>query len=184
MGKKISVDSATMMNKGLEIIEAKYLFDIDESGIEVLIHPEAVVHSMVEFADSSILAQMAVPDMRGPIQYALTYPYRVKSSIAKVDFSKIGKLTFDKPDTQKFPCLELARRAARTGGTAPAALCAADEEAVKHYLDGGIKFSGIAKTIEKVLKKHKNITGRELVIYDVLEADRWARQEARAICCR
>ena len=183
MGKKISVDSATMMNKGLEIIEAKYLFNVDEKNIEVLVHPEAIVHSMVEFADSSVLAQLALPDMRGPIQYALTYPYRTQSSVGRVDFSKIGGFTFRSPDTAKFPCLRLAREAASAGGTAPAVLCAADEEAVRHYLEGDIAFSTIPKTIEKVLSKHKNITGRELVVYDVLESDRWAREEAKRLCC-
>jgi 1-deoxy-D-xylulose-5-phosphate reductoisomerase len=184
MGKKISVDSATMMNKGLEIIEARCLFNVAQEEIEVLVHPEAMIHSMVEFADNSVLAQLAVPDMRGPIQYALTYPSRIKGMTAKVDLAKLGNLTFRKPDAAKFPCLGLARSAAADGGTAPAVLCAADEEAVRCYLDGRIKLTGIAKTIEKVLSKHRNITGRELVVYDVLESDRWAREEAKKICSR
>ncbi|MDD5421962.1 MAG: 1-deoxy-D-xylulose-5-phosphate reductoisomerase [Candidatus Omnitrophota bacterium] len=182
MGKKISVDSATMMNKGLEIIEAKHLFDINEKEIEVLIHPEAIIHSMVELTDGAILAQMGAPDMRSPIQYALTYPNRLKSLARNVDFSRIAALTFRQPDVKKFPCLSIARQAARDGGSAPAALCAADEELVGAYLGKKIRFSDIPKNIEKVLSRHKNID-REPSIYDVLEADRWAREEARSLCC-
>lgn len=184
MGRKISVDSATMMNKGLEIIEAKYLFDVDEDRIEVLIHPEAIVHSMVEFADGSVIAQLGVPDMRIPIQYALTYPERASGIVRKVDFARIGKLSFFSPDLKKFPCLGLARRAAKDALTAPAVLCAADEEAVKYYLDGDIEFSDIPKIIEKVLSRHKNTKRGPLAIGDILDADRWARQEARTLCCR
>jgi 1-deoxy-D-xylulose-5-phosphate reductoisomerase len=183
MGKKISVDSATMMNKGLEVIEAKYLFGVDDKYIEVLIHPEAVIHSMIELTDGSVFAQLGVPDMRLPIQYALTFPLRAGSAIERLDFTKIGKLEFFKPDLQKFPCLALARRAASAGGTAPGVLCASDEEAVKSYLEGDLKFTDIPKIIEKVLSRHKNITERELTIYDILEADRWAREEVRSICC-
>jgi len=182
MGRKISVDSATMMNKGLEIIEAKYLFDISEDRIEVLIHPEAIIHSMVEFIDGSVLAQLAVPDMRIPIQYALTYPSRRRSTFRSVDFSKVGSLTFQEPDIRRFPCLELAREAVRSGGTAPAALCAADEEAVRAYLGGSIRFSEIPKVIEKVLSRHNNAIGRGLSIQNVLDAEGWAKEEARAIC--
>lgn len=182
MGRKISVDSATMMNKGLEIIEAKFLFNMDERDIEILVHPEAIVHSMVEFADRTVMAQMASPDMRGPIQYALTYPIRMKSSVACVDFAGIGKFSFRRADTGKFPCLRLAREAAAAGGTAPAVLCAADEEAVRFYLEGKISFTSIPKIIEKVLSGNKNIIGRELVVYDVLESDRWAREKARSLC--
>ena len=140
MGKKISVDSATMMNMGLEIIEAKHLFGVDEREIEVLIHPEAIIHSMVEFIDGTILAQLGTPDMRLPIQYALTYPERKKNIVKNIDFAKVGKLSFSKPDLDKFPCLELARAAARLGGTAPAVLCACDEEVVKKYLEGFFSF--------------------------------------------
>ncbi len=183
MGKKISVDSATMMNKGLEIIEAKYLFGVDDKYIEVLIHPEAVIHSMIELTDGSVFAQLGVPDMRLPIQYALTFPLRAGSAIERLDFTKIGKLAFFKPDLQKFPCLALARHAASAGGTAPGVLCASDEEVVKSYLEGDMKFTDIPKIIEKVLSRHKNITERELTIYDILEADRWAREEVRSICC-
>lgn len=183
MGRKISVDSATMMNKGLEIIEAKYLFGVDDEYIKVLIHPEAVIHSMVELTDGTVFAQLGVPDMRVPIQYALTFPQRAGNAIERLDFSKVKKLSFLEPDVKKFPCLELARCAAAAGGTAPSVLCASDEEVVKSYLGGDIKFTDIPRIIEKVISRHKNITEREPAIYDILEADRWAREEARSICC-
>jgi 1-deoxy-D-xylulose-5-phosphate reductoisomerase len=183
MGKKISVDSATMMNKGLEILEAQALFGIDEARIEVVVHPEAVIHSMVEFADGAVMAQMAVPDMRIPIQYALTYPERLPSPAGRIDLARTGKLTFMKPDGARFPCLGLARSAARSGGTAPAVLSASDEEAVRSYLNGRIKFTRIPQVIEKVLARHRVLGGR-LSVGAVLEADAWAREEARSICCR
>jgi len=184
MGRKVSVDSATMMNKGLEVIEAGSLFGLPQDRIEVLIHPEAIVHSMVEFSDSAILAQLGTPDMRLPIQYALTYPDRAPSPVERIDFSKIKNLSFNKPDVKKFPSLGLARQAARDGGTRPAVLCAADEEAVRNFLDGAIKFSGITKVIEKVLSRHNNINKRELTLPDVLASQAWAREEARSICWR
>ena len=184
MGKKISVDSATMMNKGLEIIEAKHLFGVDEREIEVLIHPEAIIHSMVEFIDGTILAQLGTPDMRLPIQYALTYPERKKNIVKNIDFAKVGKLSFSKPDLDKFPCLELARAAARLGGTAPAVLCACDEEVVKKYLEGKIRFSDITGIIEKVFRKHKSSIVKEPAITDILEAEGWAREETRLLCYR
>lgn len=183
MGEKITIDSATMMNKGLEIIEAQYLFNISENQVEVLIHPEAIIHSMVEFIDGAVLAQLAIPDMRIPIQYALTYPDRLEGSSRSVDFLKTNRLSFLKPDTNKFPSLDLARAAARSGGTSPAVLCAADEEAVQCYLDGRIRFSDIPKVIEKVLSRHKNISGQNPSLRDILDAVEWAKEEARAICC-
>jgi len=183
MGRKISVDSATMMNKGLEIIEAKYLFGISEERIEVLVHPEAIVHSMVEFFDGAVLAELAVPDMRLPIQYALTYPARIACPVRRVDFAASGGLTFRKPNVRKFPCLELAREAAASEGTAPAVLCASDEEAVRCYLDRKIKFSDIPRTIERVLAKHKNKGNSNLTVERVLEAGLWAREETRSMCC-
>lgn len=184
MGRKISVDSATMMNKGLEIIEAKYLFDIDEKRIEVLVHPEAIVHSMVEFTDASVIAQLAMPDMRLPIEFALTYPERAKPIVRRVDFAGIGSLSFRAPDIKKFPCLGIARAAAASGGLAPAVLCASDEEAVAAYLDGKIKLSGIPKIIDKVLARHKHAADRsEPSIGDILDADAWAREETRRLCC-
>ncbi len=182
MGRKITVDSATMMNKGLEIIEAMRLFDIDEKIIEVLIHPEAIIHSMVEFRDASVLAQMAVPDMRLPIQYALTYPERLGAVTKRVDFSKVGSLTFREPDLGKFPCLRLAREAARAGGLAPAVLNASDEAAVESFLEGDIGFTDIPRIIEKVLSKQKKLSDNRIGIDEVIEADRWAREEARSIC--
>lgn len=184
MGKKISVDSATMMNKGLEIIEARWLFDVDEKNIEVLVHPEAVVHSMVEFVDGAVLAQMGVPDMRAPIQYAITYPSRRPSPAGRVDFKSLGSLTFRAPDTGKFPCLGLARSALRQGGTAPAALNAANEEAVRCFLSGGMKFSRIPAVIERVLSRHKNLKAKEPSLADITASDDWARCEARSSCCR
>jgi 1-deoxy-D-xylulose-5-phosphate reductoisomerase len=182
MGRKISVDSATMMNKGLEIIEAQHLFGIDQKRIEVLIHPEAIVHSMVEFSDGAVIAQLGAPDMRIPIQYALTYPYRRAGTVQGVDFAAVSKLTFRRPDLSKFPCLGMARAAARSGGTAPAALCAADEEAVNMYLDKKIRFTEIPKVIEKIMARHKNRSGDGLTIDEVMRAGEWAKEEARSIC--
>jgi 1-deoxy-D-xylulose-5-phosphate reductoisomerase len=183
MGEKITVDSATMMNKGLEIIEAQYLFNTSEDKIEVLVHPEAIIHSMVGFADGAILAQLAIPDMRIPIQYAMTYPVRRRGFLKSVDFSKVKNLSFRAPDIVKFPCLGLAREAARAGGTYPAVLCAADEEAVQNYLDGKITFYEIPKVIEKVISRHKKAKSAGLSLGDVVDAGEWAREEARAICC-
>ncbi len=182
MGRKISVDSATMMNKGLEVIEAKHLFGVREEMIEVLIHPEAIVHSMVELIDGSVLAQLGVPDMRIPIQYAITYPERSDSVSDKVDFAGTGRLSFEKPDTGRFRCLTLAISASRKGGTFPAVLNAADEEAVRYYLDGKIKFSSIPKIIERVLMRHKCAKNPVLNIGDLMKADAWAREEARSLC--
>jgi len=183
MGKKISVDSATLMNKGLEIIEAMRLFSVNLDEIEVLIHPEAIVHSMVEFIDGSILAQMAVCDMRLPIQYALGYPDRLPLAFQlKFDFTKVKRFTFTQPDIKKFPCLGLAYEAARKGGTFPAVLNASNEEAVLNYLDRRIKFTRIPEVVEKVLSRHRNIS--KPALDDILEADRWSREEARAICSR
>ena len=181
MGKKISVDSATLMNKGLEVIEAQWLFSVPLDEIEILIHPEAVVHSMVEFIDGSILAQVSVPDMRLPIQYALSFPSRLpQKSGLYLDFKKVGRFTFSRPNIGKFPCLRLAYDAAKNGGTYPAVLNAANEEAVLNYLDGNIKFTDIPKVIETTLSRHK---GRAFVTLDnILEADRWSREEARKLC--
>lgn len=182
MGRKISVDSATMMNKGLEIIEAKHLFGIDEKFIDVIIHPQAIIHSMVEFADGTVQAQLGVTDMRIPIQYALTYPERAGTSIGLLDFYKIKNLSFRKPDYEKFPCLKLAQRAAKYGGTTTAALCAADEEAVNSYLNQEISFSEIPSVIDRVLSRHKKSIKDKPEIGDILKAEAWARQEARSIC--
>jgi 1-deoxy-D-xylulose-5-phosphate reductoisomerase len=179
MGKKISVDSATLMNKGLEVIEASLLFDIPVSRIEVLIHPEAIVHSFVEFVDGIILAQMATPDMRLPIQYALTYPERVKSKVAGVNFSQLSSLTFSPPDLNKFPCLGIAYQVAHQGGSFPCVLNAVNEECVAAFLRGEIKLPHIPKILDKVLSKHKKIEHPSLD--EILEIDNWARREANKL---
>ena len=181
MGNKITVDSATMMNKGLEIIEARWLFDIEARDIEVLVHPEAIIHSMIELVDGMVFAQMSMPDMRIPIQYAMTYPERFRTKTAPVDFLKLKDLTFRPPDTNKFPCLRLAREALVDGGTYPAVLNAADEEAVNEYLKGSINFTHIPVVIEKVLSRHKAGRGK-LSICDVIGAERWAREEIHKLC--
>jgi 1-deoxy-D-xylulose-5-phosphate reductoisomerase len=182
MGRKITVDSATMMNKGLEIIEAKWLFEACESSIEVLVHPEAIVHSMVEFVDGSIIAQLGVPDMRIPIQYALTYPSRIATRMPRLDFSVTTSLSFRSPDIDKFPCLGLAREALKKGSTHPAVLNAADEEAVRCYLEGGIRFTAIPKIIEKVLGRHRSPKAGSLSLDNITEAEEWAKEEARSLC--
>jgi len=181
MGSKISVDSATMMNKGLEIIEARWLFDIEEAKIDVLVHPEAAVHSMIELIDGTVFAQISLPDMRIPIQYAITYPARACTEVEFLDFSSIKNLSFRKPDLAKFPCLKLAREALKRGGTYPAVLNAADEEMVRSYLKGGVKFSRIPSIIEKVLERHKRSKCKPS-ISDIMEAESWARKETVKLC--
>ncbi|MFH1645227.1 MAG: 1-deoxy-D-xylulose-5-phosphate reductoisomerase [Candidatus Omnitrophota bacterium] len=180
MGKKITVDSATLMNKGLEVIEASVLFGVDIAKIDVVIHPEAVIHSMVEFIDGSIIAQLGIADMQLPIQYALTYPKRLSSEHLRLDFKKIRNLTFCEPDNAKFPCLRLAIDSAGKGGTYPAALNAANEVAVNAFLKEEISFNEIPGIIEKVLSNHKGVDMPSLD--DVFAADSWAREEAKAIC--
>jgi 1-deoxy-D-xylulose-5-phosphate reductoisomerase len=175
MGKKITIDSATLMNKGLEVIEAKWLFNIDIDKIEVVVHPQSIIHSMVEFQDGSIIAQMGVPDMKVPIQYALTYPERKKNSLDRLDLVKSGKLTFEYPDIDTFKCLRLAIDALKKGGTMPAVLNAANEVAVELFLSEKIKFLEIADAIEKIMGIHNIIN--EPSLEDVLKADRWARRE-------
>jgi len=184
MGKKISVDSATMMNKGLEVIEAHHLFGLGFDKIKVVIHPETVVHSMVEFIDGSILAQMACCDMRIPIQYALTYPSRFISPVKGIGFSKLKTLNFYQPDFKKFPCLEMAYEAARYGGTYPSVLNASNEIAVGEFLKGRIGLTDIPKVIEKVLGLHKGVKGPGL--RDILETDKWARIKTKEMirCCQ
>lgn len=175
MGRKISIDSATMMNKGLEIIEARMLFDLGPEKIKVLIHPQSIVHSMVEYSDGSVIAQLGYPDMRIPIQYALTYPERMAAIYKKLDLVKTGKLEFSEADKEAFPCIRLAYEALREGGTMPAVLNGANEKAVELFLTGKIGFTDIPETIEKVMDKHDLI--REPVIEDIVEADFWARCE-------
>lgn len=181
MGSKISVDSATMMNKGLEVIEAKWLFDIEQNKIDVLVHPQALVHSMAELIDGTVFAQISLPDMRIPIQYAITYPDRLGTEVGFSNFSKIKNLSFQEPDLDKFPCLRLAREALKMSGTYPAVLNAADEEAVKSYLKGDMKFSRIPAVIEKVLEHHKRVTV-EPSIDDIMGAESWAREETVKLC--
>lgn len=176
MGPKISVDSATMMNKGLEVIEARWLFDVPVRQIEVLIHPEAVIHSMVEFIDGSVLAQLGVTDMRLPIQHALTYPDRLPTSLPALDLAAVGRLTFEPPNRAKFPCLSFGYAAADAGGTAPAVLNAANEACVQAFLDGRIPFTTIPATIEAVLSHHQLVP--DPTLDDVVAADRWARDDA------
>jgi 1-deoxy-D-xylulose-5-phosphate reductoisomerase len=179
MGKKISIDSATLMNKGLEVIEANYLFDLPVDKIKVVIHPEALVHSLVQFLDGTIIAQLSRADMRIPIQYALTYPERFPVSMSKLDFSQTRNLSFHLPDLSKFPCLRLALAAARERGLAGCVLNASDEECVAAFLEGKIRLTDIAWIIEKVLAKLKNKLNPTL--QEILQADQWARDQVRTI---
>lgn len=178
MGRKISVDSATLMNKGLEVIEATWLFALPESKVEVLVHPQSVVHSLVEYADGSILAQMGAPDMRTPIAQALAWPERINSGVQSLNLSEIGRLEFEPPDHVRFPSLELARMAARVGGTAPAVLNAANEESVQAFLDRRLNFTDIPVVIDRVLQRLNVVPIKTLS--DVLEADAAARRVASA----
>jgi 1-deoxy-D-xylulose-5-phosphate reductoisomerase len=180
MGRKITIDSATLMNKGLEVIEAHWLFGVPPDRIQVLIHPQSIVHSMVEFVDGSVVAQMSVPDMKLPIQYALFYPQRVSSSNTRLDLSKVGQLTFLEPDFDKFPCLGLAYQALKLGGTAPAVLNAANEAAVGAFLEQRIGFTRIEKVVRETLAQHKTESSPSLD--DILKADHWARQTAGELC--
>jgi 1-deoxy-D-xylulose-5-phosphate reductoisomerase len=182
MGGRITIDSATLMNKGLEIIEAHWLFGLSPAQIEVLIHPESIIHSMIEFQDGSVMAQLSVPDMRIPIQYALTYPDRlaVNGDSLGLDLLSAQRLTFRGPDTRRFPCLRLGREALEGGGVMPCALNAADEVAVEAFLARRLKFAAIPRVIEKVLEQMPR--GRSInLIEDVLEADREARSRASEV---
>jgi 1-deoxy-D-xylulose-5-phosphate reductoisomerase len=176
MGRKISVDSATLMNKGLEVIEASWLFDMPVERIDVVIHPQSVIHSMVEFPDGSVLAQMGTPDMRTPLAYALAWPERVASGAERLDFTRLGELTFEAPDLQRFPCLGFAYDALRHGRAASAVLNAANEVAVQAFLEGRLRFTGIATTIERVLDAFDPEPPSG--IDEVLEIDRRAREVA------
>ncbi len=181
MGERITVDSATLMNKGLEVIEAHWLFGLPSERIDVLIHPESIVHSMIEFVDGSVMAQMSVADMRLPIQYALTYPERValNGNPLGLDLAATGRLNFEKPDTGRFPCLDLARHALERGGSFPCALNAGDEIAVEAFLAGRLKFSDIPRVIERVMEQ--TAEGHFSSLEDVLECDREARQRAAEV---
>ena len=180
MGKKISVDSATMMNKGLEVIEARWLFDLPPKQIGIVIHPESIVHSLVEFVDGSILAQLGVTDMKIPIQYALTYPEHQKGCASFLNLEEIGRLTFFAPDRQKFPVLDLAYQVAEAGGTAPCVLNAANEVAVEAFLKGKIKFLDIVRLIRAALEKHE--AKESYTLEEILELDKQVRQEVLSMC--
>lgn len=182
MGAKITVDSATLMNKGLEAIEAHFLFDVPMEKIGIVIHPQSIVHSLVEYDDGAMLAQLSHPDMRLPIQYAMTYPRRMKTPIKTLELSKVGQLTFAEPDFSRFPCLKLALDAGRRGGTAPTALSSSNEEAVWAFINGDITFMTIPRVVAAVLKKHK--VRNNPTLDDVLDVDRWARKEARELIAK
>jgi 1-deoxy-D-xylulose-5-phosphate reductoisomerase len=177
MGKRITIDSATLMNKGFEVIEAHWLFNLPAEKIDIMVHPQSVVHSMVEFVDGSIIAQLGTADMRTPIQYALTYPERLASSFAGLDWTAVSRLDFMPTDRKKFPCISLAYQAMRVAGTTPAVLNAADEIAVKAFLERKIPFPDIPKIIEKTLDAYHSTTADS--IESIIEADRWAREYAR-----
>ncbi|MDR2399766.1 MAG: 1-deoxy-D-xylulose-5-phosphate reductoisomerase [Endomicrobium sp.] len=177
MGRKITIDSATLMNKGLEAIEASILFGVSIDKVEIVIHPQSIVHSMVEYIDGSVIAQLSNPDMRLPIQYALTYPERLKSNIKFLNFAEIGKLEFYKPDFNKFPCLQLAYLAAKKGGDLPAVMNASNEIAVKSFLHKEIKFTDVSKIVEKTMKMHK-VSKKNILPEDFFESDSWARDYA------
>jgi len=176
MGPKISVDSATLMNKGLELIEACHLFGLGPDAVRVVIHPQSIVHALVEYADGSVIAQMSRPDMRVPIAQALGWPERIDSGVASLDLIQIAKLSFEDPDFERFPCLGLAQSAARSGGTMPAVLNAANEIAVAAFLARRLNFAGIAAVIESVLQQHE--AGPVTSLSDALAADAWARERA------
>lgn len=179
MGAKISVDSATMMNKGLELIEAFYLFPLHAEQLHILVHPQSIIHALVEMIDGSVLAQMSIPDMCTPIAYALAWPQRIKAPVQKLRLEDIGRLSFEKPDSARFPAIRLAREALVAGGTAPTILNAANEIAVRRFLQGEIPFLGIAKIVEKTMEA--SYSGSLETIDDVLECDKFARNHAENI---
>jgi 1-deoxy-D-xylulose-5-phosphate reductoisomerase len=179
MGRKITIDSATLMNKGLEVIEARWLFNVDAERIDVLVHPQSIVHSMVEFCDGSVIAQLGVTDMRLPIQYACSYPDRWETQLPSLDLVTAGRLEFCHPDLDRFPCLALAYQALRTGGTLPCVLNAANEIAVEAFLNGTLPFTSIAHVITRTMEAHRTVPVSNLDT--VTEADRWARAHAGAM---
>lgn len=179
MGSKITIDSATLMNKGLEVVEARWLFDISESKIDVLVHRESIIHSLVEYTDRSMIAQLGLPDMRTPISYAMRYPARMALDLPSLDLTEIGRLTFCKPDHDRFPCLNLGYESLRIGGTMPAAMNAANEIAVDAFLNHGLRFSEIPQVIRSTMEAHAH---QEITcLDDALEADRWAREKAESL---
>jgi 1-deoxy-D-xylulose-5-phosphate reductoisomerase len=179
MGRKITIDSATLMNKGLEVIEARWLFDMTPGMIKVLVHPQSIIHSMVEYQDGAIIAQLGMPDMKGPIAYALSYPERLEGVSPALDLASVGTLTFEEPDTDRFPCLAYAYMSLEAGGSMPAVLSAANEVAVKYFLDEKIGYADIARTIKTTMDAHTPSPIR--TVEDALKADLWARQEAEKI---
>ncbi len=179
MGKKITIDSASLMNKGLEVIEAHWLFDIPVEKIMVRIHPQSIIHSMVEYIDGSIICQMGIADMRIPIAYALSFPKRMNLQLSPLDLSRVGPLTFSDPDPEKFPCLRLAYQSIEIGETLPAVLNAANEVAVNAFLEGSIQFTEIPFIIQRVMEAHE--VKKVQMIEDILKADQWAREKAKLI---
>ena len=175
MGKKVTIDSATLMNKGLEVIEAKCLFGVSQDRIEVLIHPQSVIHSMVSYKDGAVMAQLGIPDMKGAIAYAMSYPQRLALQQSLPDFARMGALTFEPPDLEKFPCLALAYQAGKIGETLPAVLNAANEVAVQAFLKHRISFVKIPEIIRETMERHTVVNDPSLD--DILEADRWAREQ-------
>ncbi|MEG4571416.1 1-deoxy-D-xylulose-5-phosphate reductoisomerase [Microcoleus sp. N3A4] len=180
MGQKITIDSATLMNKGLEVIEAHYLFGMDYDDIDIVIHPQSIIHSLIELQDTSVLAQLGWPDMRLPLLYALSWPERIHTDWERLDLVKAGDLTFREPDHEKYPCMQLAYAAGRAGGSMPAVLNAANEQAVALFLEEKIQFLDIPKLIEKACDKHQADNCKSPALDDILAADRWARQEVLA----
>jgi 1-deoxy-D-xylulose-5-phosphate reductoisomerase len=181
MGPKISIDSATLMNKGLEVIEARWLFDTPADRVDVVVHPQSIVHSMVEYVDGSVLAQLGLPDMKVPIAVALAHPGRLKLDLPRLDFAELGRLDFETPDRKRFPCLDLAFEALRANESAPAVINAANEIAVAAFLEGRIRFPEIAETNGAVLNSHvaRGVPGTLRDLDDVKDADGWARSCAR-----
>ena len=182
MGNKITIDSATLMNKGLEVIEARWLFDVAFEQIKVVIHPQSIVHSMVTYTDGAVLAQMGVPDMKGAIAFGLSHPQRLALDLPVPDFSRIGQLTFEEPDLERFPCLALAFAAGRTGGTMPTVLNAANEEVVAAFLAGRLAFTEIHRIVDQTMQQHDRGAGADLD--QIIAADRWARETARSLIRR
>tara|TARA_B100000700_G_C15051724_1_gene860622 strand:- start:1031 stop:2245 length:1215 start_codon:yes stop_codon:yes gene_type:complete len=181
MGKKITVDSATLMNKGLEVIEAHYLFGLDYNDIEIVIHPQSIIHSMIELNDSSILAQLGWPDMKLPILYCMSWPSRFETSWTRLNLKEVGKLTFMEPDKEKYPCMQLAYDAGRLGGTMPAVLNASNEEVVANFLEEKIHFLEIPKVIESVCESHKKDLNKKPTLEEILYVDNWSRHKVREL---
>jgi 1-deoxy-D-xylulose-5-phosphate reductoisomerase len=179
MGKKISIDSATLMNKGLEVIEAHWLFNLPPEKIDVLLHPQSIIHSMVEFIDGSVVAHMSVPDMKGPISYALSYPQRFGNVLPVLDLAKVKKLTFERPDRRKYPSLSLTYEALKMGGTMPSVLNAANEVAVEAFLNRRIPFTGISRVVSDTMARHRVSKGES--IEEIINASNWARQKAEEL---